>query len=95
MTRLTLIAIAAFVVSPSLALADEIIEYDRSKLTDEAYTDHLREKIKSAARKECRPLYRGELFSEIKTRQCVRETVAVAMAELDAAKQTRFAEAAS
>jgi len=95
MTRLTIIATAAFLASTGPSLAGEVVEYDRAKLDNPAYVEALREEIESAAEKECRTLFRGDMFRHFRIRSCIRDSVAVAMAELDAAKQTRFAEAAS
>lgn len=74
-------------------LADEVVEFDRAQLDDPAYMEQVREKIELAAKKECKSIYRGDWFAEFRTRACIRDTVASAMAELENAQQTRLADA--
>ncbi len=94
MTRRTIIATAAFFVLSGPALADEVVEYDRAQLDDPAYLEQVREKIELAAKKECKSIYRGDWFADFRTRACIRDTVAVAMAELEDTQRTRLADAA-
>lgn len=93
MTKLKLFAVAAVFATFSTANAEQSIEFDSAQLSDVQYREQIHQKIDAAAKAECRSLYRGELFSQILTRNCVADTKARAMADLEASSQQRVAEA--
>ncbi len=94
MTRLTLIATAAFLALSGVANAGEVVEFDRAQLDDPAYLEQVREKVTSAAHRECRSEHAGAWHFNRTIRVCVRDTVARAMTEIEQKKQSRVAEAA-
>ena len=87
MTRLNLFATAAIFMFSGSALAGTAVPYDQSKLGDPSYVEKIRDDIETAARKECRAIYRGDWDSAAKIRGCIRETTKVAEAKLDKAVQ--------
>jgi UrcA family protein len=95
MIRTMFFATAAILASSSIAsAAGKAVDFDRAKLGDPAYIEALYAEIELAAVEVCKAELRGSPFYHSKVRNCVKVSMARAVAEIDAPMLTALADGA-
>lgn len=94
MIRTLFFATAALTLSAGPALAEQVIELDRSRLDDPAYVEALYAEIETTARAVCKADLRGSPFYHTHMDYCIKRSIADAVEQVGHPMMTAYAEGA-